>query len=124
MRIERELHVAAAFHAERVDDVDGARPEHLVVRVRQRLARRDDDRVAGVQCAAVHQDGGHGTAALVEVRLDRHTLRGHVGVGPQVEGGVGSQDDCLQQLVQAGPRRGGAGKKAKACPMKRPLLRP
>ena len=46
--MEGILHVAAAFHAERIDDVDGARPEHLVVLVRQRLARRDDDGVAGM----------------------------------------------------------------------------
>ena len=41
------------------------------------------------------------------MRLDRHALGGHVGVGAQVERGVRGQDDGLQEVVEAlaGDRR-------------------
>src|SRR5689334_23641360 len=62
-----------------------------------------DDRVAHVQRAALHQHGRHRAAALVQVALDGHALGVLVRVGPQVEGGVGGQDDRLEQVLQAGP---------------------
>ena len=60
-----------------------------------------------MQRAALDQDGGDRATALVEVRLDGHTLTVHLRVGPQVESGVGGQDDGLEQLVDAltGDRR-------------------
>ncbi len=65
------------------------------------------DRVAHVQRATVDEDGGHGATPPVEVSLDRHALCGHVRVGPEVEVGVGGEDDGLEELGQAGPRRRG-----------------
>src|SRR5690242_4872916 len=62
-----------------------------------------DDRVADVQRAALDQHGGHRAAALVQVRLDGHALGVLVRVGPQVELGVGGQDDRLEQVLDAGP---------------------
>src|SRR5690242_3318714 len=62
-----------------------------------------DDRVADVQRAALYQHRGHRATALVQVALDGHPLGVLVRVGPQVELGVGGQDDRLEQVLQAGP---------------------
>ena len=59
-------------------------------------------RVADVQRAALHQHGGHRSTAAVQVRLDRHALRLHVGVGPQVQRGVRGQQHRLEQLLDVG----------------------
>ena len=48
------------------------------------------------------QHGGHRTAAAVQVRLDRHTLGFHVGVGPQIQRGVGGQQHRLLQRLDVG----------------------
>src|ERR1700722_12744647 len=61
------------------------------------------DRVTDVQRAALHEHGRDRAAALVELRLDRDALRVLVRVGPQVEGGVGGQDDRLEQRLDAEP---------------------
>ena len=45
--IQRELDVAAAFHPQGPDQLQGAVPEHMVFPVRQGLGRADDD---GVTC--------------------------------------------------------------------------
>src|SRR5271169_4042893 len=66
-----------------------------------------DDRVADVQRAALHQHRGHRAAALVQVRLDRYALPVLRGVGAQVKGGVGGQDDRLKQAAEPGPLGGG-----------------
>ena len=50
---ERELDVAAALDAERPDDRERRAAQPLVDRVGQRLDRRDDDRVAGVDAERV-----------------------------------------------------------------------
>ena len=50
---QRELDVAAALDAERPDDRQGRAPQPLVDRVGQRLDRRDDDRIAGVDAERV-----------------------------------------------------------------------
>ena len=52
-RIERELHVAAALDAQLGDDVERRGAQHLVFLVAQRLAGRDDDRVARVHADRV-----------------------------------------------------------------------
>ena len=51
--MQRELHVAAAFDAERADDPQRRAAEHLVFLVGQGLRRRDDDGVAGVDAHRV-----------------------------------------------------------------------
>src|ERR1700757_1948055 len=48
-----------------------------------------------------------GAAGAVQVRLDRHTLGLHVGVGPQVQGRIGGQHDRLQQRLDVGALLGG-----------------
>ena len=82
----------------------GASVDVVAVVVEQRphpaVAGTGDDRVADVQRPALDQDGGDRTTALVQVRLDGHTLTVHLRVGPQIEGGVGGQDDGLEQLVE------------------------
>ena len=62
-----------------------------------------DDRVADIEGAALHQDGGNRAATLVQVRLDGDALGIHLGIGSQVECGVGRQNDRLQQRVQTLP---------------------
>ncbi len=71
-------------------------PSNTAVRV------AGDNRVADPQRSALDQHGGHGAATAVEVRLDGHTLSLHVGVGPQVQGGVGGQQDRLFQRRDVG----------------------
>ena len=46
VRAERVLHVAAALDAQRADDVQRRAAQHLVFRIAQSLARRDDDGIA------------------------------------------------------------------------------
>ena len=48
VRAERVLHVAAALDAQRADDVQRRAAQHLVFRVAEGLARRDDDGIARV----------------------------------------------------------------------------
>ena len=45
-RIERVLDVALADDSEVSDDVYRCRPQHVVVDIRERLRRRNDDRIA------------------------------------------------------------------------------
>ena len=66
-----------------------------------------DDRVADAQRAALDQHGGDRAAAPVEVGLDGDTLGVLVGVGPQVERGVGGQQDRLEQVVDVQALLGG-----------------
>src|SRR6478672_4033726 len=66
-----------------------------------------DHRVADVQRAAGNQHGRDRATAAVQVRLDRHTLGLHVGVGPQVQRGVGGQYDGLEQRFDVGALLGG-----------------
>src|SRR6478736_4802787 len=68
------------------------------------VGRAGDDRVADAERAALDQHRGDRTATAVEVRLDDQTLGVLVGVGPQVEAGVGGQDDRLEQLVEVEAR--------------------
>src|SRR5580658_2167981 len=60
-----------------------------------------------MQRAALHEHGGHRATALVQVRLQGHALGVLVRVSPQVERGVGGQDDRLEQAGEAGPLGGG-----------------
>ncbi len=65
-----------------------------------------DDGVADVQRSALHQDGGNRASTAVEVSLDHQTLRILVGVGPQIQRGVGRQHDRLEELVDVQQRLG------------------
>ena len=53
-RVECELHVAAAFDAQRPDELQGGVAQQLVFLVGQRLCGRYDHRVAGVHAYGVH----------------------------------------------------------------------
>jgi hypothetical protein len=63
------------------------------------VRRAGDDRVADAQRAGLDQHGRRGATPLVEVGLDGDTTSVAVGVGPQVQGGVGGEQDGLEQLV-------------------------
>jgi len=91
VRVERELHVAAALDLQRADDAKRAVPEQMVLLVRQRLTGRDDDRVAGVYADRVDvlhvADGDRGVVAVahdlvldllvaLDALLDEHLLDG------------------------------------------------
>ena len=52
-RLQRVLHVAAALDAQRADDAQAGRAEHLVLLVGKRLAGGHDDAVAGVDAHRV-----------------------------------------------------------------------
>ena len=48
MRIERVLHIAAAFDFQIANNIERRRAQHMMLLIGQRLARRDDDAVTGV----------------------------------------------------------------------------
>lgn len=48
VRVQSILNVTLAHNFEMSDDVDGSRSEHVVIRIRERLRRGDDDRVASM----------------------------------------------------------------------------
>src|SRR6478735_8638415 len=85
--------------ARRVGVLDG-----LAVLVEHRpysaVRRTGDDRVADTEGSALDEDRRHRTTTTVQVCLDHEALGVLVGVGPQVERGVGRQHDCLEQLVE------------------------
>ena len=71
LRIERELHVAAALDAQRADDLQRAVAQHVVFLVGQRLAGRNNDRVAGVDADRVEVlHAAHGDGRVVRVAHD------------------------------------------------------
>jgi hypothetical protein len=51
--IERVLDVALANNPKMTDNVYGSRPQHVIVDIRERLRRRDDDRVARMNTQGV-----------------------------------------------------------------------
>ena len=71
--MQSELAVAAALHAQLVDDFQGGGAEHLVLFVRQRHSGGDDDGVAGVHAHRVqvlHRAHGDGVALAVTHDLE------------------------------------------------------
>ncbi len=65
---QRELDVAAALDPERTDDRERSRAKPLVDGVRERLDRRDDDRIAGVDAQRIDVlHAAHGDARIVRV---------------------------------------------------------
>ena len=68
LRVERELHVAAALDLERADDLERAVAQHVIFFVGQRLGRAHHHRVAGVDADRVevfHVADGDGGVVLV-----------------------------------------------------------
>ena len=53
MWVQRELHIAAALNLERADDLECAVAQHVVFLVGERLARSDDNGVAGMHADRV-----------------------------------------------------------------------
>ena len=102
--------VTGAGHRREADDLDRPRRQRLLDVLAvfvdhpadAAVGVAGDHRVADPQRAALHQNGGHRPAAAVQVRLDRHTLGLHVGVGPQVQRGVGGQQHRLEQRLDVG----------------------
>ena len=71
VRVECVLRVAAAFDAELADDAERCRAEHLVLVVRQRLRRSDDDGIARVDADRVEVlHVADGDAVVVAVAHD------------------------------------------------------
>src|SRR6185437_5220421 len=57
--------------------------------------------VAFAQRAVLHQHGGHGAAAAVELGFEHHALSGTLGVGAEFLQ-IADQQDHLQQEIQIG----------------------
>ena len=73
VRFESELAVAAAFHAQRGDDVKRGSAQHLIFPVGKRDAGRDDYAVAGVYAHGVevlHRADGYDVAGVVAHDLE------------------------------------------------------
>jgi hypothetical protein len=106
-------HVPRLRDIVKTDDLDrsrrprraGSAPQ--VVHQRPHLAGlgAGDEEVAHPQRAVLHQHGRHGSAPLVESRLDDCAQRGLRGVGGQFQH-VGLQQDHLQQRVEPDLRLG------------------
>src|SRR5690606_3865898 len=101
--------VARARHRRQAHHQDGTRRGGLLHRLAGVVEHRPDaaeglaadDRVAHAERAALDQDRRHRAAPLVAVGVDRDALRVHRRVGPQVELGVGGQQDRFEQVVDA-----------------------
>ena len=104
-----ELDVAPTLDAERADDADARGAEHLVFLVRERLARRDDDAVSGVDAHRVqvfhvaYRDARVGSVAhhfVLDLAPAAHrALHQHLVDGA---GGKSARDHRLQLLHRRG----------------------
>src|SRR6056297_1290693 len=114
LAVDDVQHVAGlgrALQAQHLDRRRGAGlvdPLALVVDQRAHPAPllADDEDVAALQRAPLHQHRRHRAAARVQLRLDHGALGGAAGVGLQLQD-LGLQRDGLEQLVQARARHGG-----------------
>ena len=52
-RVERKLDVTLTNDAKMPDNLEGSRPKHVILVVRERLRRRDDDGVSGMDAQRV-----------------------------------------------------------------------
>ena len=52
--MQRKLHIAAAFHAERINNIQRSRAQHLIFFIGKRHGRRDDDRVSSMNADRIH----------------------------------------------------------------------
>src|SRR3954451_476271 len=106
--VDDQERVTGAGHRGEAHDLHGAGRQGLLelgaVLVEQRphapVGVAGHDRVADPQRAALDQDGGHGTPALVQLALDDDALGVLLGVGPQVQGGVGGEQDRREQVLE------------------------
>ncbi len=71
--IQRILHIAAAFNPQITDDANGRRAEHLKLLVGQRLRRRDDNGIPGVDADGI--DIFHGAYDDAVVRPVAHDFK-------------------------------------------------
>src|SRR4051812_10448191 len=107
--VDDEEGVAGPRHRGEADDLHGTGRQRLLqlvaVLVEQRadatVGVAGDDRVALAERAALDQHRGHGAPALVQLALDDDALGVLLGVGAQVQGGVGGQQDSREQVVDA-----------------------
>ena len=66
--MQRKLNVTAAFHAERTDDIERSRTQHLIFFIGKRHRRSDDDRVAGMDTDGIdvfHRAHGDRVTAVI-----------------------------------------------------------
>ena len=71
--VQRVLDIATAFNLQIADDADGRRAEHLKLLVRQRLRRRDDNGIPGVDADGI--DIFHGADDNAVVRPVAHDFK-------------------------------------------------
>src|SRR3954463_15753791 len=106
--LDHEEGVAGPRHRGEAHDLHGAGRQRLLQLVAVLVEQRTDtpvgvpghDRVTLAQRAALDQHRGDGAPALVQLALDDHTLRVLLGVGAQVQRGVGGQQDRRGQVVE------------------------
>src|SRR3954452_10674056 len=107
--LDHEEGVAGTRHRGETHDLHGAGRQGLLqlgaVLVEQRpdaaVGVAGHERVADAQRAALDEHRGDGAAALVQLALDDDALRVLRGVGPQVQRGVGGEQDRREQVVDA-----------------------
>src|SRR3954453_12423107 len=107
--LDDEEGVTGTRHRGETHDLHGAGRQGLLqlvaVLVEQRpdaaVGVAGDQGVPDLQRAALHQHRGDRTATAVQLALDDHTLRVLRGVGPQVQRGVGGEQDRRQHVVDA-----------------------
>jgi hypothetical protein len=101
--------VAGHRHAGEAEHLHGdrraGRLDRLAALVEQRAhatgVHAADEVVAHAQRAVLHEHGGHGALARVELGLDDRAGGGAVGVGLEVED-LGLQEDLLEQVLDVG----------------------
>src|SRR3954453_8379921 len=106
--LDHEEGVAGARHRGEAHDLHGAGRQRLLQLVAVLVEQRTNapvgvaghDRVTLAQRAALDQHRGDGAPALVQLAFDDHTLRVLLGVGAQVQRGVGGQQDRRGQVVE------------------------
>src|SRR3954463_8640810 len=106
--LDHEEGVAGARNRGEAHDLHGAGRQRLLQLVAVLVEQRTDtpvgvaghDRVTLAQRASLDQHRGDGAPALVQLALDDHTLRVLLGVGAQVQRGVGGQQDRRGQVVE------------------------
>src|SRR5665811_1437585 len=102
--------VTGAGHGGQTEHHDRTRRRSLLNRVTvlvqhgadAAVATAGHDGVTDAKRSGLDQHRGDRATTLVEVGFDRHAARVLVGVGPQVERRIGSQEHCLKKRVNVG----------------------
>src|SRR4051812_31518942 len=113
--LDDEERVTGPGHGGEADDLHRPRGQRLLELVAVLVEQRPDapvgvaghDRVALAQRAALDQHRGDGAPALVQLALDDDALGVLLGVGTQVQRGVGGEQDGRGQVVETLPGRRG-----------------